>query len=85
MYPNKYSCILHKINIHRIIIRNNFPTLGYLSVVVIPMAAGRIESFCICLKARGIPSSVIAATGRRQPMIPRTVLEAFPMINIIVI
>ena len=45
-------------------------TFGYLSVVVIPMAAGRIEFFCKFFAANGTPSPVMAATGKRHPIIP---------------
>ena len=39
-------------------------------MVVMPMAAGKMEFFCRFFAARGMPSPVMAATGRRQPMMP---------------
>lgn len=35
-----------------------------------PIAAGKIDAFCRFLAASGTPSSVMAATGKRQPMMP---------------
>jgi hypothetical protein len=52
-------------------------TLGYLSVVVIPIAADKMESFCIFLAARGTPSPVMAATGNLHPIIPLGVISRF--------
>jgi hypothetical protein len=49
-------------------------TFGYLSVVVIPTAAGRMEFFCILFAASGTPSPVIAATGNLHPIIPDRII-----------
>ena len=44
-------------------------TLGYLSVVVMPRAAGYALLLCSCAAASGIPP-LRESTGRRHPIIP---------------
>jgi hypothetical protein len=49
---------------------------------VIPIAADKIESFCIFLAARGTPSPVMAVTGNLHPIIPLYVMNEYLQVRI---